>query len=347
MPPRAEGEGVEPPRPESPPVFETGYRAGGSPSVSGPGRRRTCNPPLKRRELYRLSYGAKMVWPAGSNLRRPAFQAGALPAELRPHWVVRNHYQFSWRARLAQATLRSAAVDRTPERKAKAGEGQVGGLESSQRPLACEDKGSSRLSYSPANRSSGESRHLLFRSSPPPRPTWRARLAQATLRSAAEGRTPEAESEDGRGELGGAGVEPAASSLSEKRSALLSFPPVSSGTRTRTSISTFRAWRPAFRRSRIGAMEARGLARPASPSISLLEEIDAAVENLVRKRERPSSSVTFSLKPNDVFQATRQPFDPGSTTSRCTWVDRRPTWRSFGGRASHSCSEKAQAKAHA
>jgi hypothetical protein len=28
----AEGEGVEPPRPESPPVFETGYRAGGSPS---------------------------------------------------------------------------------------------------------------------------------------------------------------------------------------------------------------------------------------------------------------------------------------------------------------------------
>lgn len=48
MPPRAEGEGVEPPRPESPPVFETGYRAGGSPSessrVSGaslsvPGRR--------------------------------------------------------------------------------------------------------------------------------------------------------------------------------------------------------------------------------------------------------------------------------------------------------------------
>jgi hypothetical protein len=28
----AEGEGVEPPRPESPPVFETGYRADGSPS---------------------------------------------------------------------------------------------------------------------------------------------------------------------------------------------------------------------------------------------------------------------------------------------------------------------------
>jgi len=38
MPPRAEGEGFEPPRPESPPVFETGYRAGGSPSVSVTGR---------------------------------------------------------------------------------------------------------------------------------------------------------------------------------------------------------------------------------------------------------------------------------------------------------------------
>jgi hypothetical protein len=60
MPPRAEGEGVEPPRPRGPPVFETGYRASGSPSQSGPGRRRTCNPPLKRRQLCQLSYGAMM-----------------------------------------------------------------------------------------------------------------------------------------------------------------------------------------------------------------------------------------------------------------------------------------------
>ncbi len=60
MPPRAEGEGVEPPRPAGPPVFETGYRTGGSPSEGGPGRRRTCNFPLKRRELCRLSYGATM-----------------------------------------------------------------------------------------------------------------------------------------------------------------------------------------------------------------------------------------------------------------------------------------------
>jgi hypothetical protein len=32
---------------------------------SGPGRRRTCNLPLKRRLLCRLSYGAEQVWPAG------------------------------------------------------------------------------------------------------------------------------------------------------------------------------------------------------------------------------------------------------------------------------------------
>ena len=32
----AEGEGVEPPRPRSPPAFETGYRAGGSPSKVAP-----------------------------------------------------------------------------------------------------------------------------------------------------------------------------------------------------------------------------------------------------------------------------------------------------------------------
>src|SRR5262249_47897861 len=57
---KEEGEGVEPPRPVDPPVFETGYRADGSPSTNGPGRNRPCNPPLKRRQLCRLSYGAVM-----------------------------------------------------------------------------------------------------------------------------------------------------------------------------------------------------------------------------------------------------------------------------------------------
>ena len=86
IPPQAEGEGVEPPRPEDPPVFETGYRAGGSPSEGGSGRRRTCAVPGKNRALCRLSYGAVRAtepWDRcdrqGSNLRRPAFQASALP----------------------------------------------------------------------------------------------------------------------------------------------------------------------------------------------------------------------------------------------------------------------------
>ena len=98
---------------------------------SGPGRRRTCNRPGKNRELCRLSYGAKApTGPAptqkdaralpvrptergrqGSNLRRPAFQAGALPAELRPHRWAR--------------------------------------LESNQRPLVCKTSALAGLSYSP------------------------------------------------------------------------------------------------------------------------------------------------------------------------------------------------------
>jgi hypothetical protein len=73
--PGAEGEGVEPPRPEGPPVFETGYRAGGSPSTSGPGRRRTCTAPGKNRELCRLSYGAEM-WPAGLEPAAPRVSGG-------------------------------------------------------------------------------------------------------------------------------------------------------------------------------------------------------------------------------------------------------------------------------
>src|SRR5919201_2540966 len=61
----------------------------------------------------------------------------------------------------------------------------------------------------------------------------------------------------------------------------------------------------------------------ASPSTARSREIDAAARS-----------------PNDVFQATRLPFDPGSPS-------RRPTWRSFGARASRTRPEKEQAKAHA
>jgi hypothetical protein len=53
----AEGEGVEPPRPSSPPVFETGYRACGSPSRSG----RAAKP----RGLLAASQATPQVAPAG------------------------------------------------------------------------------------------------------------------------------------------------------------------------------------------------------------------------------------------------------------------------------------------
>src|SRR5947208_15648917 len=76
-------ERVEPPRPASPPVFETGYRAGGSPSVSGPGRRRTCNPPLKRRQLCQLSYGAVSVTGRDRTCDAPRFRRALYRAELR------------------------------------------------------------------------------------------------------------------------------------------------------------------------------------------------------------------------------------------------------------------------
>ena len=73
---REEGEGVEPPRPCDPPVFETGYRAGGSPSTSDSGRDRTCASPGKSRELYRLSYGAMLMWLAGIEPATPRVSGG-------------------------------------------------------------------------------------------------------------------------------------------------------------------------------------------------------------------------------------------------------------------------------
>ena len=76
---RAEGEGAEPPTAEAAPVFETGYRARGSPSDSGPGRTRTCTVPSKSRRLSRIELRSRGCGRQESNLRRVAFQATALP----------------------------------------------------------------------------------------------------------------------------------------------------------------------------------------------------------------------------------------------------------------------------
>jgi hypothetical protein len=62
--------------------------------------------------------------------------------------------------------------------------------------------------------------------------------------------------------------------------------------------------------------------------------VDAAADHL-RGRTRPLSRPPRT--PNDVVQATRLPFDPGSPTAGCAIRDgRRPTWRSFGARASRT-----------
>jgi hypothetical protein len=86
---RAEGEGVEPSRPAGPPVFETGYRAGDSPSVDVTGRDRACALPRFKRALYRLSYGHTRNRAPGQGLepRPPRSERGVLPAKCSPRLV--------------------------------------------------------------------------------------------------------------------------------------------------------------------------------------------------------------------------------------------------------------------
>jgi hypothetical protein len=52
----------------------------GSPSEGDPGRARTCTTPIKSRPLYRIELRSQKCGRQESNLQRPAFQAGALPA---------------------------------------------------------------------------------------------------------------------------------------------------------------------------------------------------------------------------------------------------------------------------
>jgi hypothetical protein len=75
MPPGAEGEGVEPPRAFTPPVFETGYRAHGSPSKVTPAGLEPARPRVRAGSSTCLSYGAK-VWPAGIEPAQPRVSGG-------------------------------------------------------------------------------------------------------------------------------------------------------------------------------------------------------------------------------------------------------------------------------
>src|SRR5262249_34286307 len=58
----------------------------------------------------------------------------------------------------------------------------------------------------------------------------------------------------------------------------------------------------------------------ASPSIPRSEEIDAAGER--RLSAMVASSVSSGPRPNDVFYATRPPFDPGSPAAGCAHSQR-------------------------
>src|SRR5262249_34060553 len=50
-------------------------------------------------------------------------------------------------------------------------------------------------------------------------------------------------------------------------------------------------------------------------------------------------------RPNDVFHATRLPFDPGSSITGCARrCDRRPSWRGFGARGSRDFGKKNKLK---
>jgi hypothetical protein len=150
-----------------------------------PGRIRTCNSPIKSRQLCRLSYGAVGVVGRARTCNAPRFRRALYLLELRPRGWAR--------------------------------------LGSNQRPLVC------KTSAHPAE--------LL------------ARVEHKWAELESNQRPPPY----------------------ERRSASRATRP-SSGTRTRTSISTFRAWCPSVRRSQIGTS--------ALPSTSRAREIDATAKTI-------------------------------------------------------------------
>ena len=106
--------------------------------IHGPGRRRTCTAPGKSRELCRVEL--RSLAGCGrheSNLRRPAFQAGALPAELRPRdgrgWV-RTSGLLCVRQALSRSELLARSVS-APVRLAALPSISPGGDRRYERPL--------------------------------------------------------------------------------------------------------------------------------------------------------------------------------------------------------------------
>ena len=90
----------------------------------------------------------------------------------------------------------------------------------------------------------------------------------------------------------------------------------------------------------IGVGRTRSAGR-ASPSIPRHSE-----DRRSRQATSPRRLLCLARpKPDDVVQATRLPFDPGSPTAGCAIRDgRRPTWRGFGARASRTLSKMRRRK---
>ena len=115
-----------------------------------------------------------------------------------------------------------------------------------------------------------------------------------------------------------------------------------SGTRNRTSASTFRTWRPAARRSRneSGASLAavRSVGEPDRQCRALrpprLSEVDAAARQTPFAGSRSVSSVRSRTM-------LSKPLANPSTLDRRF---RRPTWRSFGARRSYTSSKTTRRK---
>ena len=85
MPPERKERESNPQGPKARPFSRRDTAPGGSPSTSDPGRRRTCNLPVKSRLLCRLSYGAMSVAGRDRTCGASRFRRALYRAELRPH----------------------------------------------------------------------------------------------------------------------------------------------------------------------------------------------------------------------------------------------------------------------
>ena len=126
MPPRSGRRGSRTPKARRPTRFRDGIPRQWQSFREWPRQASNLHPPIKRRQLCQLSYGAERCDRQGSNLRRLAFQTGALPAELRSRDGGRSWSRTSDLLRIREALCQ---LSYPPSGR---------GWESNQQPLVCE-----------------------------------------------------------------------------------------------------------------------------------------------------------------------------------------------------------------